>query len=261
MTIHVPVWFSQEFKRLTTDEKAPLCACGCGKRVRYSYGLKRWPKYANGHSQITAESNRRLRELYDVLPYKITQKELRDMLGLDSSDTSRVVMGMMELGLVKREKTFHNRRWTFLITKIPKPVNKPTEAEPPKQVVDFLERARRHYNKIVRTGFILKSELSALERNAIMRGEFGEVPTVVRIGGVQGAHGKKFSTYDFFGERMDVSYLVLDMEGFKTYISRELEGKFLMWNPNPSRSLRWAFSSYMHDHGLHWSGCIDNKND
>jgi DNA-binding MarR family transcriptional regulator len=255
VTITVPRSFMEEFKRITNPE-APLCACGCGMRVGYSYQTGRWSKYVMGHNMMQ-KSKTRLLELHSKLPDRITQKELGDALGVSGRDASRIATKLVSLGLVSRERVLHNRRWTFMLVKLEgKAETAEKRVEPNENQLDLIDRARAIYQKLVSRGFLRLNEVPRNPRSVIMLGKFGKIPEHVRIGGVTASHhGKLFSTYDFFGEQISLNYLVLDMERFKRYISAYLELKFRARNPDPGRAIRHAFTQYMHDHNLHWTEC------
>jgi DNA-binding MarR family transcriptional regulator len=256
LTIVVPRSFREELKRIKNPE-APLCACGCGMRVGYSYQTGRWARYVSGHNKMILESKTRLLELHSKLPNRITQKELRDMLGVSSKDASRIARRLVLLGLASRERVLHNGRWTFMLVKLEgKAKTAEKRVEPNENQLELINRAREIYQKLVSRGFLRLNEVHISPRNVIMSGKFGEVPERVRIGGVTASpHGKLFSTHDFFGEQISLHYLVLDMEKFKRYISRYLELKFRVKNKNPNEEIKKAFTKYMHDHNLHWSEC------
>jgi DNA-binding MarR family transcriptional regulator len=256
VTIVVPRWFKEEFKRIKNPE-APLCACGCGMRVGYSYQTGRWAKYVLGHNKMILESKTRLLELHSKLPDRITQKELREMLGVSSKDASRIARRLVSLGLASRERVLHNRRWTFILVKLEgKAKTAERRVKVHKKQLELIGRARAIYQKLVSRGFLRLKEVPISPRNVIMSGKFGEVPQYFKIGGVTASpRSKSFSTYHLFGKRIKLNYLVLDMEKFKKYISAYLERKFRARNPNPDRYIKRAFTQYMHGHNLHWSEC------
>ncbi|MCL4518138.1 MAG: hypothetical protein M1587_02970 [Thaumarchaeota archaeon] len=80
-----------------------------------------------------------------------------------------------------------------------------------------------------------------------------------QINGVSSAGHKgaiKFSSVDLFGvRRLEESYLVSDWEKFTKFFGPKLEVMFRATNPNPSRSLKKAFTRFMHNYGLHWTDC------
>jgi len=255
VTIVVPRWFKEEFKRIKNPE-APLCACGCGMRVGYSYQTGRWAKYVLGHN-IILRNKTRLLELHSKLPDRITQKELGEMLGVGSSDASRIARKLVSLGLMKRERVLHNSRWTFMLVKFKgeaKTIERRVKQH--KNQLDLVNRARATYQKLASRGFLLLKEVPRVQRNVIISGKFGKAPEYFRIGGVTASpHGQSFSTYHLFGKQIKLNFFVLDMEKFKKYISAYLERKFRARNPNPDKYIKRAFTWYMHDHNLHWSEC------
>jgi hypothetical protein len=123
LTIVVPRSFREELKRIKNPE-APLCACGCGIRVGYSYQTGRWAKYVSGHNKMMLERKTRLLVPHSKLPDRITQKELRDMLGVSSKDASRIARRLVLLGLMDSERVLHNKRWTFMLVKLEGKVKK-----------------------------------------------------------------------------------------------------------------------------------------
>lgn len=75
--------------------------------------------------------------------------------------------------------------------------------------------------------------------------------------------GRKFTSVDFFGPKVIREfYYVLDWERFSKFISAKLELKFRATNIDPPRMLKKAFTQFMHDFGLHWTGCshAESKN-
>ena len=72
--------------------------------------------------------------------------------------------------------------------------------------------------------------------------------------------GRKFTSIDFFGPKVIREfYYILDWERFSNFISMKLELKFRATNIDPPRTLKKAFTQFMHDFGLHWTGCSHAK--
>ena len=66
----------------------------------------------------------------------------------------------------------------------------------------------------------------------------------------------RFSTIDFFGKTLHrTRFVVVNDDKFKTWASAYLEASFKAKNPHPDRTTKSAFTHYMHDNNLHWSGC------
>ena len=79
-----------------------------------------------------------------------------------------------------------------------------------------------------------------------------------RIIGINSGHkgGRKFTSINLFGSRViRESYYVLDWEKFSKFISMKLEVMFRATNPDPPKQLKRAFTHFMHNFGLHWTGC------
>ena len=82
------------------------------------------------------------------------------------------------------------------------------------------------------------------------------------LGGVANGHGgaNRFSTIDFFGEQLNrTHFIVVNDEKFRNWASAFLEAKFRAENPHPDWHLAGAFTHYMHDSNLHWSGCTERS--
>lgn len=87
---------------------------------------------------------------------------------------------------------------------------------------------------------------------------FEQAPRVFCITGMNsGQKGStKFRCVNLFGVRiLRESYYVMDWTKFSKFISTRLELMFRATNPAASRYMRTAFTRFMHNFGLHWTGC------
>jgi len=76
---------------------------------------------------------------------------------------------------------------------------------------------------------------------------------VYSLGGV--GHGSRFSTVDFFGKKLGrTQFIVVNDKKFREWASASLEARFRAKNPHPERPLAGAFTRYMHERNLHWTG-------
>jgi hypothetical protein len=81
---------------------------------------------------------------------------------------------------------------------------------------------------------------------------------VYAISGVAHPRGGRyrFSTIDFFGKPLHrTRFIVVNDTKFKEWASSYMEANFKAKNPHPDRLIKSAFTHYMHDNNLHWSGC------
>ena len=66
----------------------------------------------------------------------------------------------------------------------------------------------------------------------------------------------RYSSSDIFG---DHHVYCFDIKRKKEFVDF-LVGKFFRMNEDPDSGIRKAFTRILHQHGLHWDGCICNKN-
>ena len=70
----------------------------------------------------------------------------------------------------------------------------------------------------------------------------------------------RFSTVDLLGKRLyRTQYIVVNEDKFRRWASTWMETNFRVKNPHPDRLTTAAFTRYMHDNNLHWSGCTDRR--
>lgn len=114
--------------------------------------------------------------------------------------------------------------------------------------------------KLQKQGFVHTDDVPLYARKILEDPLYSTTPARrFQINGVSSAGHKgaiKFSSVDFFGvRRLEESYLVSDWEKFAKYFGPKLEVMFRAANPIPSRSLKKAFTRFMHNFGLHWTDC------
>jgi hypothetical protein len=118
-------------------------------------------------------------------------------------------------------------------------------------------------DQIIRQGFVSLNNIQPDVRKMLMNGCDAIHLARVEIRGVNRGGRKgaiKFSSIDLFGKRcIREIYLVSDFDYFNRFMSRRLQMLFIRANPNPDRNLRKAFTHFLHDYGLHWSGCYHLK--
>lgn len=129
-----------------------------------------------------------------------------------------------------------------------------------------LTLSRRHtldeiVSKAQKQGFISAADVPAFARARLTDPLYFEPPAEhIRLSGVSAPGRKgaiKFSSVDLFGlQKLDESYYVVDWERFRKFICQKLEVMFLFKNPSPSKDLRKAFTRFLHNYGMHWSGCF-----
>ncbi len=91
----------------------PLCACGCGAPVTYSLTFDRWNKYVNHHKDTTQS-----RKKIDLINEGEHQDDLGRRLGINARDSSRLAHRLVKLGLLRRVKVLHDKRWTYQLFKV-----------------------------------------------------------------------------------------------------------------------------------------------
>ena len=261
--------FKKEFweilGRIRSGSPDSLCACGCGLPV-YPNAGGRMPRYVAGHSSRRRESIRKMVELLERIPDGLTQAELRSYLKpgeiVNDIIASKAAVRLEKLGLIRRERTLVNERWTFRLWKTGS--NPTVQAAPPTPALRRLQkRTKELMERLEEDGFIPLESLTYGETGALLNVySYGARPAARRItistgsATLSGGHGSiKYSSLDFVGFQFRREYLVLDEGRFRSSISKELEGLFFKNNPNPTKGLRQAFTRMMHDNGLHWSGC------
>ena len=116
---------------------------------------------------------------------------------------------------------------------------------------------------LLEQGFIPFKSVPRLARQTIMDPLYLQpAARPFHITGINAGHkgATKYSCFDFFGVRMlHESYYVTDWRRFSDFISTRLELIFRATNPDPARHLKTAFTRFMHNFGLHWTGCHDFK--
>lgn len=114
-------------------------------------------------------------------------------------------------------------------------------------------------NTLKKQGFVDSHDVPQFVRQRIVDPlYFGNPARAFYLWGVNSGQkgGRKFTSFDFFGRRMlHESYYVTDWDEFSRYLSAKLEAMFRAKNPAPTSQLRLAFTRFMHDFGLHWTGC------
>ena len=114
--------------------------------------------------------------------------------------------------------------------------------------------------KLIAQAFIPFEEVPYFARRKLVDPLYSEQPArLFQLMGVSSAGHKgaiKFSSVDLFGLRkLDESYYVVEWERFSEFISEKLEVMFRAANPNPSKHMKKAFTRFLHNFGLHWTGC------
>ena len=116
---------------------------------------------------------------------------------------------------------------------------------------------------IAREGFLRRNSVSKDFAERLTDPMFVNPPArLCRISGVRPAHrgGVKFSTIDFFGKELSHGlFMVINDEKFNAWVGSSLEAMFRAENPHPESRLAAAFTHYMHESNLHWSGCTERK--
>lgn len=80
-----------------------------------------------------------------------------------------------------------------------------------------------------------------------------------RPGSINASGGKvsiRYSSSDIFGDHRAYCF---DIKRKKEFVDF-LVGKFFRVNEDPDSGIRKAFTRTLHQHGLHWDGCICKKN-
>jgi len=110
-------------------------------------------------------------------------------------------------------------------------------------------------------GFIVSNQVPYFARKRLVDPLYFNHPArLFQIRGVISAAHKgatKYSSIDLFGRRkLGESYYVLNWDKFSKFISQKLEVMFRATNPTPSKNKKTAFTRFMHNFGLHWTGCF-----
>lgn len=115
-------------------------------------------------------------------------------------------------------------------------------------------------NILKKQGFIDSHNVPQFARERIVDPLYFENPArAFYLWGVNAGQkgGRKYTSFDLFGSRMlHESYYVTNWDEFSKYLSAKLEDMFRSKNPDPPRQMKLAFTRFMHDFGLHWTGCI-----
>jgi hypothetical protein len=108
-------------------------------------------------------------------------------------------------------------------------------------------------------GFVPVDAVPPTLRTSIVDPLYIEHPArAFRITGVNSGQkgSRKFKCVDLFGVgTLHESYFIVDWDRFSKFISAKLEAKFVETNPDTPKQLRKVFTRFMHNFGLHWSGC------
>ena len=122
---------------------------------------------------------------------------------------------------------------------------------------------RRIVKRIAKEGFLREADIPSVFVRRLTDPLFVSPPArEYSLGGVVNGRGgaNKFSTIHFFGEPLDrTHFVVVNDEKFRTWTSGFLEAKFRAKNPHPDRPLAAAFTHFMHERNLHWSGCAEGR--
>ena len=71
---------------------------------------------------------------------------------------------------------------------------------------------------------------------------------------------QRFSTIDLLGRPLHrTPYVVVNDEKFREWASDFMESSFRAENPHHDRVVKSAFTHFMHDSNLHWSGCGERR--
>ncbi len=128
---------------------------------------------------------------------------------------------------------------------------------------ESLVRWREVIRKIAKEGFLKKDGVSQRFVERLTDPLFVNPPArLYSIGGARAEHrgSVKFSTVDLFGKELSrTRFIVTNEEKFKMWAATYLEAMFRAKNADPDRHLAAAFTHYMHDANLHWSGCTEGK--
>jgi hypothetical protein len=110
----------------------------------------------------------------------------------------------------------------------------------------------------MRNGFCLKSLLTLSETRYVLD-KYPDARTE-EIGSVRMSGGKHYSIHDLVGYSVQgMVYVVKDLPIFRSVMAMKLEKDFLDRNPNSERGMRAAFTAFMHENKLHWSGCCRTR--
>ena len=130
-----------------------------------------------------------------------------------------------------------------------------------RRMSDSEEKQFAEIKKRIRSqGFIPFETVPYFARRRVVDPLYFKQPArLFQLRGVSSAGHKgaiKFSSVDLFGLRkLDESYYVLEWDRFSKFISQRLEIMFRATNPDPSKHMKKAFTRFMHNFSLHWTGC------
>lgn len=122
---------------------------------------------------------------------------------------------------------------------------------------------RRVVGTIAKKGFLREADIpkSFVERltDPIFVNPPARVYTLSGVAHINGGR-YRFSTIDFLGKSLHrTRFVVVNDEKFRKWASAYMEANFNARNPHPDRIIRSAFTHYMRDNNLHWSGCAANQ--
>ncbi|MEM4311566.1 MAG: hypothetical protein QXX95_04185 [Nitrososphaerales archaeon] len=94
------------------EEGNRLCACGCGRKVRFRGG--RWNKYYSSLCASRDYSKRRREYILSKID-NVYQSELHKIIGAHKKHVHEIVLRFLKLGLIRREKVLYKGKITYLI--------------------------------------------------------------------------------------------------------------------------------------------------
>lgn len=122
---------------------------------------------------------------------------------------------------------------------------------------------RKVIKKIARKGFLKEADIPKSFVRRLTDPIFVNPPAMVcKLTGVSHPNGgrRKFSTFDLLGRRVyRTQYIVVNDSKFRRLASAMMEADFRAKNPHPDRVITAAFTPYMHESNLHWSGCRERQ--
>ena len=108
------------------------------------------------------------------------------------------------------------------------------------------------------SGYCLKSHLKRGEMEYIFENFGGAAIVKIVSAGLHG--GRHYSIHDLLGHSVKgMVFVVIDTGKFSDFVSLELERDFKKTNPTADSRTRAAFTSFMHENKLHWSGCRKSR--
>ena len=138
-------------------------------------------------------------------------------------------------------------------------MNQPVKRNEERNHEERLDAWRKVVGTIAKVGFLREADIPHSFAERLTDPIFVNPPArVYTLSGVARINGgrHRFSTIDFFGKPLHRSqYVVINDEKFKEWASASMEASFKVRNPHPDPVIRSAFTHYMHDNNLHWSGC------